>query len=241
MFRTGPGIQLSVRGAPNFWVDGAHALEGVVETDWASASFTMNWRLLAPGRPVVFRQGDPICFLQPISLELIEAAVPSTEPLASRPEDAARHQQWSSERQAFNADATRPPSSWQKDYFVGRHVTGEPAPRHRSALHLSSFTDDTGPQPAGAADRCFVAAAGLSFDPPGPEDEECVVTDGQGRSFVLNRSAAFVLSCCTGQTSAGEIAVVVQAYFGTDEPPVALVVEHLESLAEEHLVVEVTA
>ena len=43
-FKTEPGVNLSVRGTPNFFVDGAHPLEGLVETDWLDFTFTMNWQ-----------------------------------------------------------------------------------------------------------------------------------------------------------------------------------------------------
>ena len=44
LFRTPPGINLLARGPANWPKDGAYALEGLVETDWSMAPFTMNWR-----------------------------------------------------------------------------------------------------------------------------------------------------------------------------------------------------
>ena len=243
LFRTPPDVQLLVRGAPNFWVDGAHPLEGVVETDWATATFTMNWRIITPGQPVRFRRGDPFCFLQPISLDLIERAVPTLAPLDAESENAVRYRTWASSRDAFNGSPSRAPSSWQRDYFVGRHRTGEAAPSHRTALRLAGF--DGGEQAervAEQSERCFAPAAGLQLGPPpGPGDEDCLVTDGQGRPHVLNRSAAFVLACCTGRATVAEIASQVQRHFSLPDPPVDLVGQHVGVLAGAGLVVEVTA
>jgi hypothetical protein len=42
LFRTPPGYNLLARGPANWWKEGAVALEGLVETDWAVATFTMN-------------------------------------------------------------------------------------------------------------------------------------------------------------------------------------------------------
>lgn len=42
LFRTPPGYNLLVRGPSNWPKDGASALEGLVETDWSSATFTIN-------------------------------------------------------------------------------------------------------------------------------------------------------------------------------------------------------
>ena len=51
LFRTSPGYNLLVRGPANWPKDGACPLEGVVETDWAVATFTMNWKLTRPITP----------------------------------------------------------------------------------------------------------------------------------------------------------------------------------------------
>ncbi|HMZ02762.1 MAG TPA: DUF6065 family protein, partial [Burkholderiaceae bacterium] len=43
LFRTSPGYGMLVRGPTNCAKDGAAPLDGIVETDWAPYSFTMNW------------------------------------------------------------------------------------------------------------------------------------------------------------------------------------------------------
>ena len=65
LFRTSEGYNLLVRGPANLPKDGVSALEGVVETDWSCATFTMNWKVTRPGVPIVFAVGEPIALLVP--------------------------------------------------------------------------------------------------------------------------------------------------------------------------------
>jgi len=66
-----PGYNLHVRGPANWPEDGIRALEGIVETDWGQATFTMNWTLSRPLR-VIFERGKPICTIVPGRLVHIE-------------------------------------------------------------------------------------------------------------------------------------------------------------------------
>ena len=155
VFRTPPGLELLVRGAPNFWIEGAHALEGVVETDWSTMTFTMNWRIISPHRWIEFDAGDPICFLQPLSLATIEAAEPTIVALDDDPEVEAAFLSWAESRDAFNADEERNPGSWQKDYHQGKGGTDESSTGHRTRVNVATFTD------AGvAADRALGTQGG---------------------------------------------------------------------------------
>jgi hypothetical protein len=61
LFRAPPGWNLLVRGPADLPKDGAPALEGLVETDWAVSTFTMNWQITRPDTDVEFRAGEPIC------------------------------------------------------------------------------------------------------------------------------------------------------------------------------------
>ncbi len=51
LVRTHPGYNLLVRGPANMPRDGVSPLEGIVETDWAVATFTMSWQLTLSGHP----------------------------------------------------------------------------------------------------------------------------------------------------------------------------------------------
>jgi hypothetical protein len=65
LFRTDPGWNLLARGPANLPKHGASALEGLIETDWSVATFTMNWKLTEPGTAVRFDAGEPICQIAP--------------------------------------------------------------------------------------------------------------------------------------------------------------------------------
>jgi hypothetical protein len=241
LFRTPPGIALLVRGAPNFWVDGAHPLEGLVETDWSPMTFTMNWRLLTPHTWVRFAAGDPICFLQPISVDLIETAAPVVEDLSVAPDLDAAHRSWSQGRATFNADPARRPEQWERHYYLGRTVDGPPTDRHRTRVRVAPFAGvPTPPRPARRATRSrpgptsvFSKAEGLTIAERG---DNFVVTDGRGRAHQLNPSAVFILECCDGTTGPARITDIVQEAFELPEPPADLVHDCLTDLAQAGLV-----
>ena len=56
--------------------DGIQALEGVIETDWATSTFTMNWKLTRQCEWVSFKKGEPFCMLVPVPRGLSEQLAP---------------------------------------------------------------------------------------------------------------------------------------------------------------------
>ena len=72
VFRTEPGWNLFVGGSPNEPKDGLYPLSGVIETDWAPYSFTMNWQFTRPDHWISFEEGEPFCFLYPVQRGLLE-------------------------------------------------------------------------------------------------------------------------------------------------------------------------
>lgn len=146
LIRTPPGYNLLVRGPANAPKDGIAALEGVVETDWAVATFTMNWRFTRPDHVVTFERDEPICMLVPTPRGELESFQPVLRSLEQGPELAAAHRRWAQSRQRFNAlVATRlrtGPRLWQKHYFHGAAPDGTVAPEHQLRLHLRPFVDE---------------------------------------------------------------------------------------------------
>lgn len=124
MIRTNPGVNLLVRGAPNFFVDGAHPLEGVVETDWLNYSFTMNWRVTTPNKVVTFKKGDPICFIQPIPHNYAETFSFDIDFLENNPELNNNFHEYNKSRRQFSSDKTagKHNEDWQRHYFNGTDV-----------------------------------------------------------------------------------------------------------------------
>ena len=148
LFRTPPGINLWVKGPTNYIKDGVQPLEGVVETDWLSATFTMNWKLTRPYHAVHFARGEPICMIVPVSRGLAEQLEPVYVPLDANSELGREYREWERLRSSFNADLARlQPDAvkrgWQRDYMQGRTISGREVQEHQTRLHLRDFKHDT--------------------------------------------------------------------------------------------------
>jgi hypothetical protein len=144
IFRTPPGYNLLVRGPSNRPRAGISPLEGVVETDWTSASFTMNWQITEAGRPIRFVSGDVIAMIVPQRRGELELFEPRVVPLLEDPEMASRHEIFVQSRFGFLKDLKAPESiakeeGWQRHYFQGRDPDGTVAPEHQTKLKLKPF------------------------------------------------------------------------------------------------------
>jgi hypothetical protein len=144
LFRTPQGVNLLVKGPSNQFKDGIQALEGIVETDWTTAPFTMNWKFTRPGCHVAFERAEPICMIVPLARGLAESLVAIQEPLENNKEVCAAYRQWQSSRTWFLRElASRPahPSNhgWQKDYFKGTDGQGQFFEAHQTKVCLKEF------------------------------------------------------------------------------------------------------
>jgi hypothetical protein len=144
LFRTPKGINLWVKGPTNYIKDGAQALEGIVETDWLSATFTMNWKLTRARQAVTFRAGEPICMIVPVPRGLVEELDPVRVPMQSEPEVFSEYVEWERSRSQFMIDLDQKGSEanrrgWQKHYFKGETPSGEMVPDHQTRVNLREF------------------------------------------------------------------------------------------------------
>ncbi len=145
LFRTLRGVNLWVKGPTNWPKHGLHALEGIVETDWTAATFTMNWKITAPNTLVRFDRGEPCCMILPQQRGYVEAFRPTKCLLASNPELAEEFAHWSRERSGYqervaqgDEDAIR--RGWQKDYFHGKDPGDVKSfPEHQTKLKIDEF------------------------------------------------------------------------------------------------------
>jgi uncharacterized protein DUF6065 len=152
LFRTSPGYNLLARGPANSPKAGVYPLEGVVETDWSVASFTMNWKLLQPNVPVTFVVDEPICMLVPLRRGELEAFRPEIRALDRSSEMVRQHDQWAHGRAQFLSDLTVTGSvaqrrGWEKDYFQGRSPGEATAREHQFKLELKEFADRADREP----------------------------------------------------------------------------------------------
>lgn len=136
LFRTPPEFNLWARGPANSPKMGAYPLEGIVETDWSVATFTMNWMMLTPDQWVVFEEGEPICMLVPQRKHDLEQLSPRSVPISNSPELAAQFAAWMHSRYRFIME--HKPGEWQKDYFRGGPAA-QTAGVHRTRLALKPF------------------------------------------------------------------------------------------------------
>jgi hypothetical protein len=145
LFRTPPGWNLLAGGSPNSAKDGVAPLSGVIETDWAPYTFTMNWRFTRRNHWVRFEAGEPICFIQPAQRDALERMNPKFVPLSDNPEAARQFAAWSESRNSFQAKvAEKPPSAptdqWQKRYYRGLDMDDKPGVAdHQAKLRLKPF------------------------------------------------------------------------------------------------------
>jgi hypothetical protein len=159
LFRTEPGWNLFVGGSPNRPKDGIYPLSGVIETDWAPYSFTMNWKFTRADHWVSFDEGEPFCFVYPVQRGVLEAMEPEIREIGSEPALQADHSKWSAERTYFNdqltvKDTAEARMRWQKRYYRGLTMQGEPGiPDHQAKLRLPEFADQRAPDPAAEAAR----------------------------------------------------------------------------------------
>jgi hypothetical protein len=174
LFRTPPGWNLYVGGPPNVAKDGVAPLAGIIETDWAPYSFTMNWKMTRPNHVVRFEEDEPIAHIFPIERAVIEDITPRLLPIDEDPDLKASFEAWSRSRDAFQQRVRehppqKPADKWQKLYYRGLMPDGRcPIADHQSKLRVREFADASiirpapRPQPGAAS----VARATANTSPP---------------------------------------------------------------------------
>ena len=147
IFRTEPGYDLWTQGPVNLPKDGIAPLTGVIETDWAPYTFTMNWKFTRPGLALRFEQGEPFCHVFPVKRGLLEEMEPQVRPIAEDPSLKRQLETWTANRSRFNAELKTPGSEaqaqrWQKGYYRGVDIDNAPAPidDHHTRLRLRPFS-----------------------------------------------------------------------------------------------------
>lgn len=148
LFRTPPGWNLLARGPANWPKDGISPLEGLVETDWSVATFTMNWKLTRPGLAVHFDADEPFCMIVPQLRGELESFRPLMRKLESNPALQAATKAWVDSRHEaqvrkflaqYAKEYESERNSWQQHYFRGRAPDGTQAPVHQTRLKLREF------------------------------------------------------------------------------------------------------
>jgi hypothetical protein len=121
LFKTPAGWNLMVRGPTNSPKDGIVALDGIVETDWAHSTFTMNWRFTR-ACTVEFALREPICLFFPIRRGVLEMFRGEFRMLEADQALENKFREWSASRDQFllGLEKRKPEvvaQGWQKDYM----------------------------------------------------------------------------------------------------------------------------
>jgi hypothetical protein len=124
IIRTPPGWNLWVGGSPNRAKDGIAPLTGIVETDWAPFTFTMNWRFTRPGQWIHFDAFEPFCFIFPVQRAAVAAFKPAFAPLSADPATEARFKAWVEAHDAVHAKARSEPPAAPADPRQGCYARG---------------------------------------------------------------------------------------------------------------------
>ncbi len=146
LFRTEPGYDLVVTGPFNQPKDAIQPLTGIVETDWAPFTFTMNWKFTRKNTPIAFARDEPFCMIFPVKRGLIEQVEPEIRAMDTDAEVREAYAVWAESRRVFNERLKIPGSEaqaekWQKDYFRGRARFGTTPPDHRTRLRPKDFAN----------------------------------------------------------------------------------------------------
>ena len=147
LFRTPEGYNLVAQGPTNWPKDGISPLSGVIETDWAESTFTMNWKVTRPNHAIAFTKGEPICMIVPQRRYEIESFDPVIRDISSNPELHQDYTQWANSRKQFNEDLKKKDSDaqkagWQKHYAQGKTVSEKRSTSHQSKLTLREFVEE---------------------------------------------------------------------------------------------------
>jgi hypothetical protein len=142
LFRTKPiGSRLLVCGPANYFKDGIQPLTALIESDWMTMSFTMNWKMTAVNAPIRFEVGEPLFQAIPIATDVctdLEQADVTYQMLSDDPAVSQAYREWSEGRNKFHEKKRAgevKPDGWQKDYFQGKDASGRAAaPQHKTKV-----------------------------------------------------------------------------------------------------------
>jgi hypothetical protein len=141
VFRTDENVALWVRGIPNYFKEGIHPLDGLVETYWLPFTFTMNWKFTRPCK-IKFEKDEPFCFITPFH----HGELDSITPVIEKPDEQFMEEYdiYQKSREDFinkimKNDPETMKQKWQKFYFKGVTPTGKKADFHVSKRKLNPF------------------------------------------------------------------------------------------------------
>lgn len=147
LFRTTKSHNLWVRGPANQPKDGIAPLEGMIETDWAPFTFTMNWQFTRKRRKVRFEEGEPVATIIPYPRHYPRKFEPQIRNLNENPKLYQQYVDWRNDRLAFNEELQQEGSQahkdgWQRTYMKGQDQAGQTFSGHETKIQMKDFKRD---------------------------------------------------------------------------------------------------
>ena len=144
LFRTTKSHNLWVKGPTNCLKDGIAPLEGLIETDWAPFSFTMNWKFTRARHKVRFEKGEPIARILPYPRHYIRKFEPTIRNLNENAKLYQQYVDWRESRLKFNeelqqADSAAAKEKWQRTYMKGEDQSGNTFAGHETKIQVKDF------------------------------------------------------------------------------------------------------
>lgn len=144
LFRTSKSHNLWVKGPTNSPKDGIAPLEGLVETDWAPFSFTMNWKFTRRRHKVRFEAGEPICRILPYPRHYLRKFDPQIQTINQNAGLHNQYNEWRLNRAAFiddlkDAESDAAKAKWQRTYMKGEDQMGNTFAGHQTKIQMKDF------------------------------------------------------------------------------------------------------
>ena len=144
LFRTTKAHNLWVKGPANEPKDGIAPLEGLIETDWAPFTFTMNWQFTRKRQKVTFEVDEPVCCVFPYPRHYAAKFDAELKNINQDPKLYQQYVSWRDDRLAFNealkvegSDAQK--QGWQRTYMKGEDQKGGTFAGHQTKVQMRDF------------------------------------------------------------------------------------------------------
>jgi hypothetical protein len=138
LFKTEYPYGVFVTGSQNEPIKNITCLSGIVETHWLSFPFTLNWKFTTPSK-IKVNVGDVISQLIPVRLDIFENAEAEIVDIDQNLELKKEYEDFRNYRFEFNSRPNRKNGEWQKNYFQGSKLSGEPAEMHITKIKAPIF------------------------------------------------------------------------------------------------------
>ena len=139
--QTSPQVNLLIKPVPNFYKRGVTPMEGLVETDWLKASFSLNFKLTEPEREITYKAGEPLVQLVPLARHYLEGFDAQVKTTGVVYDDFMRQlAQWVEKRKADIKNFT----GHQRDfaYMRGEDNDGREFVEHQKSIRVPAFKSE---------------------------------------------------------------------------------------------------